>query len=142
MLEVIKENLGWVLFFVGAMATLATNTGRAKRWLAHRAKRQMKLDEILEHSGEITCTTEVRASHEALFHKLSTSLSHVEELLVSVQKHNELQDLEIQKSKEERSILIGACLALLDFMIKQGANGSAHAARDSIKAYLMKEAHK
>lgn len=140
--DLLKEHLGWVLFLVGAVATLATNTGRAKKWLAHRTARQMKLDEILEHSSDITCTKAVRECHEAIFEKLTGSMDRVEHMLDKVQQHNEAQDSEIEKSKEERAILMSSNLALLDFMIKQGANGSAHKARAEVQAFLMKETHK
>jgi len=54
---------------------------------------------------------------------------------------NKRQDRQIMESLLERDIMMRANLAQLDWMIKNGANGTAHAARDEIRKYQTKRAH-
>ena len=68
--------------------------------------------------------------------------SDMSALLAATIKHNQRQDSEIAKSLEERNILMDSLLGLLDKAIVDGANGTAHAARDAIRKYQTKHIHR
>lgn len=138
----LKDYLGWYLFFAGAVVTIIAHTAKVKQWWLNKVRRQEKLDELLSMSDNLYCQSEMKDCHEKQLSRLLDLSEKTEKVLEDIREHNRAQDLEIERSKEEREMLMVSVLATLDYMIKQGANGSAHSARDAINAYLIREAHK
>ncbi|MDO4778503.1 MAG: hypothetical protein Q4A42_02990 [Tissierellia bacterium] len=109
---------GIVIAFLSGIAKLYTYTSKYKEWRDKKNARNQAIEYIANEFGEFKSN------------------------VGSLTEENDKQNIQIQKSNEERKLLMKSTLAVLDWIIKQGANGTAHAARDEIVNYQLDNSHK
>ena len=137
--------LGVIAAFIYAGKTIWDSTEKAKQRAFEKSRRIEALNKLANNIDKI----ESGFSHNERFFAVESDIedirrihSDMSALLAVTIKHNQRQDSEIEKSLEERTILMDSLLGLLDKAIVDGANGTAHAARDAIRKYQTKHIHR
>ena len=67
---------------------------------------------------------------------------HTCEMAEKTKVHNQRQDQQIITSLKERELIAQGVSALLDWAIANGANGTAHRAKDALRVFHFEQAHK
>lgn len=133
----IVASLTIIMTFWKLIKEFKKNTAEAKAERRKKEKRQESLNTLADNiDGLLELTDDVK--------NIPTIMQMVEEIGKKQGEdyiQNIRQDRQIKESLEERDIMMRAQLAQLDFMISQGANGTAHASRDEIRRYQTKRAH-
>lgn len=136
--------LGVIAAFIYAGKTIWDSTEKAKQRVFEKNRRIEALNKLADNIDKI----ESGFSYHERFFAVESDIADIRRvnsdmsaLLAATIKHNQRQDSEIAKSLEERNILMDSLLGLLDKAIVDGANGTAHAARDAIRKYQTKHTH-
>ena len=136
--------LGVIAAFIYAGKTIWDTTEKAKKKAFEKNRRETALNKLADNIDKI----ESGFSYHERISTVESDIADIRKvnaetatLLAATIKRNRRQDAEIEKSLEERLILMDSLLGLLDKAIMDGANGTAHAARDAIRKYQAKYTH-
>lgn len=127
--------------FAGVLALIAgiiTNTQKFKTWNRERVQRNKSLDALAERADDI----QVLIDNQCQMHEIYEKLEKIELIVDRTSRDNGRQDRQIMTSLEERKLLMYGVMAILDWAIDNGANGTAHSAREHIREYKYSMSHK
>ncbi len=126
---------------VGAVGVLTSKGILFKKWNERRAKRARALSKLAEIADSVVDLRYIQNISESM----SAITLHVDKLETTV-KDLEKRDIKQNKLIEdiyaENSIFCEAMLGLLDHAIKNGANGTAHKARNMLEKHINEKAHR
>lgn len=132
---------GGLSTFAGAVALivgLITNTQKFKTWHTERLKRNKNLDRLAERADDIQSLID----NQYHIHEMYEKLENIEKMVDKTSRDNGRQDRQIMTSLEERELLMYGVMAILDWAIDNGANGTAHNAREQIRKYKYAMSHR
>lgn len=135
---------GWIagvaLIATGAsaIASLVKHKRGFSSWRENKRERKRALNHLIETAGRLEDACKLPEQMEKLSKNVTSTTIAVDRLADTVQRHEDY----IIDSLEERRHLTAGMLAVLDWTIKNGANGEAHEARDAMRAYLNDKSHK
>lgn len=111
-----------------------------RAWKRRRAKKQRAINKLAEMADSVVDMKYIQTIAE----NMSAITLHVDTLEQSIKKLDDNakeKDKLIKNINIENSICCEALLGLLDYAIKNGANGTAHSARDKLQEHINKKAH-
>lgn len=136
--------LGVISAFIYAGKTIWDTTEKAKKKASEKNRRIDALNKLADNIDKI----ESGFSYHERIATVESDITDIRKvnadtstLLAATIKHNQRQDAEIARSLEERGLMMDSLLGLLDKAIVDGANGTAHAARDAIRKYQIRHSH-
>ena len=132
---------GGLSTFAGAVALivgLITNTQKFKTWHRERTKRNKNLEVLADRAEDIQSLID----NQHQIHEIYKKLEKIELMVDKSTRDNGRQDKQIMTSLEERELLMYGVMAILDWAIDNGANGSAHNAREEIRKYKYAMSHR
>lgn len=127
--------------FAGVLALIAgiiTNTQKFKAWNRERVKRNKSLDALAERADDIQSLID----NQYQMHEIYEKLEKIELIVDRTSRENVRQDKQIMTSLEERKLLMYGIMAILDWAIDNGANGTAHHAREELTKYKYIMSHR
>lgn len=134
---------------LGALAAIWTQTKKGREWMRVRRKRKEAINKLADNVEKLFYSDKLQQRHEAQLVEMAGKLADLgsevkglNSILKITIKHNERQDAEILDSLKERKIYMQAQLGILDWIITQGGNGTAHEARNCIRKYQTEMAHR
>lgn len=138
-----------VLAVVGAISAgfyaifqLLTLSKTFREWCKARREYTEALKRIAEKDQEITGMSERIGAIETNLKTVQEVTTHTCEMAEKTKMHNQRQDRQIAHSLKERELIAQGVSALLDWAIANGANGTAHRAKDALRVFQFEQAHK
>lgn len=140
-IEQVAKLLGLIAGIIGSLVIIISRTKGFKDWLKDRERRTESIHKLAENFESIDKAAKSMDEVNSKIDVIDLKINELHSNQIKSQNENIRQDEQIKDSLEERGILMRSNLAILDWMITQGANGTAHAARDEIRVYQTDRAH-
>ena len=123
--------------FIALIVGIITNTSKFKEWHHDRMDRDANLDTLANNIDLIRDLINQSGS----ISEMSEKLKVIDSKLRRVLSDNKRQDRQIRDSLRERKLFMIGLMALLDWAIANGANGSIRKAYNELRDYQYHRTH-
>lgn len=135
--------VGSLAAFVGALFALIKYKEAIKGWFVKRRKRREALDRLIDTAQIMKCRECNIDELDARVTANSSEISRLAKMLGETIKHNQRQDIEIDRSLNHRKIIDSTLFALVDkARSEDGSNTYINQAHEELREHLQEQAHK